>query len=98
MIPIRRIFSWRPVYRVEIPRDRLGRFWFIYLIPFAGSALLVMVVVLGLSQWLPWAFSIGVTDPVSLRFIAVIVFATAYLWQVRMLRRWFDSQHSGCVE
>jgi hypothetical protein len=91
----RRLFSSRPVYRVEIPRTGLGRWWFTYAMPVVGSMLVVLVVVLALGDWLPNTISVGVTDPVTLRVIALAVFVVAYVWQVWLIRRWWRSEDSG---
>jgi hypothetical protein len=94
----RRMFSSRTSYRVEIPRKGLGRWWFTYAMPVAGSMLVALVVVMGLAEWLPKTFSVGVTDPIELRAIALTVFVVAYVGQVWYLRRWWRSEHSGFRE
>lgn len=94
----RSIFSTRPVYRVEIPRKGLGRWWFTYVMPIVGSMLVALAVVLGLAEWLPRTISVGVTDPIALRVIALTVFVVTYVWQVWYLRRWWRSEDSGFSE
>ena len=67
----------------SIPRDSLGRWWFTYAMPAAGSflAALATSVVLDASA----------LDQVTLRWIDLVVFLATYVGQVLLMRRSYRS-------
>ena len=62
--------------------------------PFPCATLVVIVVVLGLSDWLPKLIGVGISDPIALRIIALTVFVSTYVWQVWYVRRWWRTEDS----
>ena len=93
----RRMFEARPVTRVEISPG-FGRWWFTYAGPLLSGILVVLLVELALSDWLPRIFGIGVISPEHLRLIYAVVFVVTYVLHVWAIKRWFRAQDSKFIE
>jgi peptidoglycan biosynthesis protein MviN/MurJ (putative lipid II flippase) len=92
-----RIFEPRVVRRYEISPG-LGRWWFIYVMPAVVGVLVVLVVLLALSDWLPRTLGIGLTNLGHLGLAGILVFALTYALLMWAVKREFRTQDSDFSE